>query len=234
MIKILSRIVAALLILLFLSILSLRLILHKKKPEGIAGPEAERIAYEMVEHLNIDAYRSTDIIEWHKNGRKYRWNKLNQRAFIQYDSISIVLNITDYRKSSVEINGQKVNQNLKDELSENAYKYFINDSFWAFAPFKVFDNGTKRSIVTLNNGMTGLLVDYTLGGVTPGDSYLWHLDSLYRPVGFQMWTKVIPIGGIYASWEDWTTTETDFLVSQKHKVYFYNINIDSVQAFNVP
>ena len=120
MIKILSRIVAALLILLFLSILSLRLFLHEKKPEGITGPKAEHIAYEMVERLNIDAYRSTDIIEWYKNGRKYRWNKLNQKAFIQYDSISIVLNITDYQKSTVKINGQNVDQDIKNELSENA------------------------------------------------------------------------------------------------------------------
>lgn len=234
MIRLLARIAAALFILLFLSALALRLILHEKKPQGISGPEAERIAYEMVEHLNVDAYRSTDIIEWYMNGRKYRWNKLNQRALIEYDSIAVVLNISDYKKSRVEINGVPTAGHLKSELSENAYERFINDSFWVFAPFKVFDQGTKRSTVTLDNGKTGLMVEYTSGGVTPGDSYLWHLDSLYRPTGFQMWTKIIPIGGIYASWEDWTTTETDVLISQKHKVFFYTINIDSIQAFNVP
>ena len=89
-------------------------------------------------------------------------------------------------------------EKLVKNLIEKAVKYFNNDSFWLLAPYKIFDKGTKRSLVTLDDGHEGLLVTYTTGGTTPGDSYLWHLDSTGKPVSFQMWVSSLPIDGLEA------------------------------------
>ena len=39
------------------------------------------------------------------------------------------------------------------DFIKTATDYFNNDSFWLVAPFKVYDNGVKRSIVKYNNNL---------------------------------------------------------------------------------
>jgi len=48
---------------------------------------------------------------------------------------------------------------------------------------------------------------HTSGGVTPGDGYLWLLDDNNLPTGYKMWTSIIPVKGMYASWENWKEYE---------------------------
>jgi hypothetical protein len=74
------------------------------------------------------------------------------------------------------------------------------------APYKVRDPGTERKVVNTKMGK-GLLVTYTSGGVTPGDSYLWILDQNNRPVKWKMWVSIIPLGGLEFTWEDWQKHE---------------------------
>ena len=91
-------------------------------------------------------------------------------------------------------------------LEYQAYKYFINDSFWLVAPFKVRDAGVTRSTVSLEDGR-GLLVSYSMGGVTPGDSYLWILDDNGFPKAWKLWTSNVPIGGLSFGWGGWVEKE---------------------------
>jgi hypothetical protein len=72
---------------------------------------------------------------------------------------------------------------------------------------KVFDPGTRRGIVILEDGSEGLLVSYTSGGVTPGDHYLWILEASGLPKAWRMWVNIIPIGGLEFGWTDWTAPE---------------------------
>ena len=91
----------------------------------------------------------------------------------------------------------------KDQLLEKAWKQFANDSFWLVAPFKIFDPGTERLLVDLEDNKKGLLVTYTSGGVTPGDSYLWILNENNIPIAYKMWVNIIPVGGVEFKWTDW-------------------------------
>ena len=79
---------------------------------------------------------------------------------------------------------------------------------------KAFDPGTSRALLKLPNGNDGLLVHYNSGGVTPGDTYLWHLDENGLPVAWQMWVGIIPVGGMQFSWEDWTNPPLPRLAQQ--------------------
>ncbi|MGS0527908.1 hypothetical protein ACU8V7_24695 [Zobellia nedashkovskayae] len=96
--------------------------------------------------------------------------------------------------------------------------FFNNDSFWLVAPFKVFDSGTQRSLVTLEDGSNALMITYSSGGSTPGDSYLWHLGPNGLPESYQMWVSIIPIGGLKATWDDWKIMESGAFLPTSHKL----------------
>ena len=113
--------------------------------------------------------------------------------------------------------GEQVEGKKSDKLIQKAWSFFANDSFWLNAPSKVFDEGTERRLVKLDDGSEALLITYKSGGVTPGDSYLWIVDENGLPTSWKMWVKVVPIGGLSTSWQDWTTTETGAKIALNHQ-----------------
>src|SRR5690606_35178979 len=107
------------------------------------------------------------------------------------------LNLNDASKNKAYVHSFTViDSDLSKELIAKAIKYFNNDTFWLIAPYKVFDRGTERRLVNLENNQKALLVTYTSGGTTPGDSYLWHFDKNGKPTSFQMWVDILPIDGL--------------------------------------
>jgi hypothetical protein len=48
-----------------------------------------------------------------------------------------------------------------------------------------------------------------------------------------MWTKIIPMGGVSATWEDWTVTESGALLSTSHQFAIGNkLYLENVKAYN--
>ena len=198
-------------------------------PTGVKGTQAEQLATKMLNALDDEAYQNTNYIEWTFNRRHhYKWNKAEKTCEVYWKAYKIHLNLNDNSKSEAFENDIKVEGNSSKELIEKAIVYFNNDSFWLVAPYKVLDPGTKRSLVTLENGQEALLVTYTSGGTTPGDSYLWHLDASGKPTSFQMWVDILPIKGLEASWSDWTTTESGAQLPTFHKFIIIGIEITDI------
>ncbi len=106
----------------------------------------------------------------------------------------------------VRENGQVLRGEEADEQLEKAWALWANDSFWLNPAVKCFDEGVERSIVHDSDG-DHLLVQYDEGGVTPGDAYMWYVGEP-RPTAWRMWVKVMPVGGLRASWDDWTQLAT--------------------------
>src|SRR5690606_137362 len=134
--------------------------------------------------------------------------------------------------SSVIKDNKAVMGTAREKLIKKARSFFYNDSFWLVAPFKVFDPGTERSIVSLKDGKQGLLVTYTSGGDTPGDSYLWTLQPNGFPVSFRMWVSIIPIGGIEVGWDAWQVTESGAFLPGKHRIGPITLDIGNVRGYN--
>jgi hypothetical protein len=109
---------------------------------------------------------------------------------------------------------------------------FNNDSFWLVAPYKVFDQGTTRQLVALEGGRDALLVTYSSGGTTPGDSYLWILGDDGLPASYKMWVKIIPIGGLEATWANWQRMESGIMLPTSHQVGPLTLEMGEVRAFN--
>ena len=197
---------------------------NESLPAGTPGKEADELAEKMMLSINKKAFDNTEILKWSFRGKHhYEWKKQEGLVNVSWENASVTVNLNDYSKSIGE----------SPKLIETAIKFFNNDSFWLIAPYKVFDQGVERSIVKID-GKDALLVKYTSGGTTPGDSYLWILDENYTPVYFKMWTQIIPIGGILATWNDLITTDSGIKLPKSHtlSIFGYKINIGEVKAYN--
>jgi len=197
---------------------------NESLPSGTPGIEADELAEKMMLSINKKAFDNTEILKWSFRGKHhYEWKKQEGLVNVSWENASVTVNLNDYSKSIGE----------SPKLIETAIKFFNNDSFWLIAPYKVFDQGVERSIVKID-GKDALLVKYTSGGTTPGDSYLWILDENYTPVYFKMWTQIIPIGGISATWNDLITTDSGIKLPKSHtlSIFGYKINMGEVKAYN--
>lgn len=200
-------------------------------PVGSNPEQADVLAHKMLNALDYEAFQNTNYIEWlFKRRRFYKWQKDKQTCVVNWKDYKVDINLKDYTLSKVYIHNFSVEGEIAKELIDKAVKYFNNDSFWLVAPYKVFDKGTKRSIVTQEDGSQALMVTYTSGGTTPGDTYLWHLDETGKPTSFQMWVSTLPIGGLEASWTDWTTTYSGANLPTFHKLLFLGIELNEVKG----
>lgn len=175
----------------------------KSLPEGTKGPAAEALTDKMLNAINGEAYAQLNYLEWtFRDGHHFAWNKKDNVVTVKWEDFEVQLNPEELSGEATK-NGVALVGDTKQEAVQTAWVYFANDSFWLVAPYKVRDPGTERSIVETEEG-PALLITYTSGGVTPGDSYLWYLDESGKPVAWEMWTSIIPVQGLRTTWEDWT------------------------------
>lgn len=200
-------------------------------PEGRTGKEADALANKMLKAIDNNAYKNTEIIEWSFRGKHfYKWQKQKSIVTISWDKNKVILHTDQPKKSTIFVEGVKV---VNTKILKKAIDFFNNDSFWLIAPYKTFDAGTERRIVNYN-GKEALLVTFTSGGTTPGDSYLWILDKNYIPTSFKMWTKIIPIGGVYATWSELKKTASGIKLPTKHQLSLFGMVLDmgEIKAYN--
>jgi hypothetical protein len=146
--------------------------------------------------------------------------------------MTVILDLNNHNKSKVFAGEQEYNGEQKHEYIHKAESYFNNDSFWLVAPYKVFDQDTERRLVKTEDGKDALLVTYTSGGTTPGDSYLWHLDDTGKPKSYQMWVDILPIDGLEATWDNWITTESGALLPTTHKLLVLDLDMGEVKGLS--
>lgn len=211
----------------FLCIATLLFVIYDEPlPEGEEGIEAEILAEKMLKAVNFAAWDSTVAIKWSfHGGHDYLWDKKRKLVQVKWDQMQVLLNTADVTGKAYK-NGRLLESEQSADALQKAWKYFINDSFWLAAPFKIKDPGTKRSLVKTKDG-DALLVHYSSGGVTPGDSYLWILDEDGSPALWKLWVEIIPIGGMAFSWEKWQTYTTGARLATLHN------GIIDVEIFNV-
>lgn len=200
-------------------------------PHGNEGEKAELLAVKMLDALNFDAFEKTNYIEWtFKNRHHYKWEKDKQICTVYWKDYKVVLHLNTIEKSKAYIHSFIPKEDIEKELIEKAIEYFNNDSFWLVAPYKIFDEGTERRLVTLENGDDALLVTYTSGGSTPGDSYLWEFNDQGKPKSFKMWTSILPLKGVEASWSDWIITESGAQLPTFHRLLFFGMEMGDVKG----
>jgi hypothetical protein len=191
---------------------------NEKRPVGVKGEKAEALAQKMMQAVNKSAWDSTNIVSWtSRAGNSLVWDKTRNFVQVEWKNNKVLLNANTQSGKAWTNQVEVTDAAAAQKLIQSAYKIFINDAFWLNPIAKFYDDGVERSIVTLADGREGLLVSYTIGGVTPGDAYLWLADANGVPTAWQLWVSVLPLGGLEFSWEDWLTLPTGAKVSTMHK-----------------
>ena len=163
--------------------------------------DAELLADKMLKAINKDAYDSIRLIEWSfPRGHRFLWDKEANHVTANWGGNKVSFYPDDLTGTAFVGNTKIEDTEQKNELIQKAWALFANDSFWLVAPYKVREPGTSRAVVETDRG-TGLLVTYSSGGVTPGDSYLWILDDIGKPVAWKMWVSILPVKGLTFTWE---------------------------------
>lgn len=177
-------------------------IASKPLPEGEQGPAAEALTDKMLAAINQSAYDQLNYLEWTFRGaHHFSWNKRANTVVVKWDDFEVNLSPDNLTGTATQ-GGVALSGEMLNEAIQKAWAFFANDSFWLVAPYKVRDPGTSRTLVETEEG-PALLITYSSGGVTPGDSYLWYLDETGRPTAWEMWTSIIPLQGMRVSWEGW-------------------------------
>lgn len=234
MLKKIAKIIGIIVLSLAIVATGLYLLYDKPLPKGEQSTQADELASKMLKAINHTAYDSTRFLSWGFGGRNYVWDKQQDIVDIIWEKKEVRLFTKTPDQSKVSIGGQEIAGDLRREIIADAISRFNNDSFWLVAPHKVFDPETERRLVTMEDGEEALLVTYTSGGSTPGDSYLWLLDDTGRPRAWRLWVSILPIGGIESSWEGWETTESGALLSTKHSMLAMELHMEDVKGWNEP
>lgn len=209
----------------------LYLLNNESLPKGKTGPEADALAQKVLTAINKTAWDTTGAVSWNFAGRhEHLWDRDRHFAEVKWEDYRVLVNINEISGVAYKGGEALADKTENDKLVRTAWEYWANDSFWLNAPAKVFDGGTSRSIVKLEDGSDGLMISYSSGGVTPGDSYLWILDENGLPKSYKMWVQIIPLGGAEATWEDWKTLSTGAKISGFHKLGPLEIEVSNVEG----
>jgi len=220
--------------LIFLALILIALIagwvMHKPRPEVEPSPEADQLARNMMAAVPAEAWDSTRWLRWTFLGQHdYVWDKTRHLVEVRWSDYRVLLDPNTSAGKAWK-KGQALEGEAKAKALDKALAFFFNDSFWLNPVVKAFDPGTRRSIVPLKDGSNGLLVEYTSGGVTPGDAYLWILNDNFRPRVWRMWVSVLPIGGVENTWEGWRQLPTGAWIAPVHKTAIGTMELTGIRG----
>jgi hypothetical protein len=222
------KISAFIILILISTLLGFLYIVSEPLPEGQQGAKAEALTDKIQAAINQTAWDSTAAVSFSFRGsHHYLWDKKRNLVQVKWDDKKVQYDTQTLEGTAYE-NDTQLSDSKKIAAIKKANDYFNNDCFWLIAPFKLRDFGTARSIV-MQDGQETLMITYSSGGSTPGDSYVWLLDQNYMPKAWRMWVSIIPVGGIETSWEDWKTFQNDLKIATNHKGLF-DLKLENVQT----
>lgn len=219
------KIVFSLVALIALALGGLVMSLNSPRPSVEPSPDADLLARRLMHASNTEAWQRTGAVRWDFDGRQqHLWDRHRQLARVRWDDLEVLIDLTD-QSGIVRQGGTKLASEAAEPFLQQAWSHWCNDSFWLNPLAKLFDEGTRRSLVELEDDGQGLWVEYTEGGVTPGDAYLWIPGDRDMPSAWKMWTRILPLQGVEASWDGWITLGTGAKVATRHKIFFLELEL---------
>jgi hypothetical protein len=202
---------------------------HQVRPQGMRGNKADAMAQRIMAAVNTSAWKKTGAVRWTFAGSHHHlWDRQRHLAQVKWDDVEVLLHLYS-KRSIVRVHGKTITGKRAEELREQAYAYWVNDSFWLNPIDKFFDKNVRREIAEDDDGQSGLLIVFPSGGLTPGDAYLWLVDGKTAlPREWRMWVSIIPIGGIATSWQGWQTLSTGAKVATRHKMPLVTLKLENV------
>ncbi|MEQ9367071.1 MAG: hypothetical protein RIF32_22745 [Leptospirales bacterium] len=190
-------------------------------PPGAPGPDADALAAKMLKAINYEAWqKNTAAVGWSFRGdHKHFWDRRRDLVEVQWDEY-----IARFNKNTLQGRVLQKGRLVQDageslELLAKANAYFVNDAFWLNPLFHIESPGVQLSLV----GERSLKVDFSSGGVTPGDTYVFHTDENGLVTEMQLWVSIVPLKGSSATFENYAVSETGV---KSARLYDYLVTID--------
>lgn len=219
--RIIIRGLLALVALIAVALVALALLLRHPMPTGTPGPEADALAHRIASAVGDDAWKRTGAVRFSFGGRNhYLWDRTRELARVRFGDVEVLLD-PNAKRGRATRGGAVVDGAAGQKLVDAAWRRFINDTFWLHPFGKLFDPGVTRALITDDRGKPALLVTFSSGGATPGDSYALFVDDEGLPRAWRMWVSVLPVGGLETSWEQWVTLPTGARAATRHGVGSY-------------
>ncbi len=207
-------------------------VLAEPLPVGAAGAPADLLLERIEQAVGMPAYRNTAAVAFTFRGINRHFADL-RRGFweVRWQEDGGEWAVQRHEKSGSTLVLRDENPlpegPQRTEVALHAYRSQVNDAFW-FHPFQALRApGVERRLV----GERALLVTFTSGGLTPGDSYLFVTDRSFRPEAVRMWVQVLPLRGMRFTFEDWKKTETGFFVSLVRRSNLAEVKLSDVRAY---
>lgn len=194
------------------------------------GARADSLANKIMAATAYTAWQRTAVVGWTFAGKnKHIWDRERKLSRVEWGKYVVLFDHTTMQGKAWE-DGEAVEGEALANLIDKAWDAWANDSFWLNPFEKLYDKGTERAYVKTDEGSDALLITYTSGGNTPGDSYLWIVDATGLPIAVKMWVSIIPIKGLNVSWEDWQTLQTGAKAASKHKMSLITLELTDLKA----
>ncbi|ARA93949.1 hypothetical protein AWN76_012825 [Rhodothermaceae bacterium RA] len=127
---------------------------------------------------------------WDRHSGAYRveWTRGADSTYVA------LFNVNHHRDGQVYLNGEPVPATQNAELLEQAYRRYINDTYWMLMPVKLFDPGVQRTYVPdSSDADTDVIrLSFEQVGLTPGDQYWVYVDRATGRV--KEWAFVLQSG----------------------------------------
>jgi len=198
-------------------------------PAGKAGPEAEELTAKIEAAVRLDAFKRLSAVSFKFGDSRSHFRDLKRRlAEVTYDDARILMDLsTGHFKAYRQ--GTRLTGMAAEDAFKLAYEYHTNDFFW-FNPFYALRApGAERVFVSERE----LLVTFTRGGLTPGDSYLFETDNAGLPMSFRLWVRVLPLKGLAFSFEDWQELDGTYL-ARTHRSPFGEVIVSDIKTYPEP
>jgi len=205
------------------------IVASKPLPKGIEGEKAEELTDKMLASVNLPAWESIRYLSFKFRGNHtYVWDRWYDLVEVCHSDMRILINLKTLEGKAWD-GGRRLEGEEKREAIQKGWEKWCNDSFWLNPFVKVRDKGVIRSHVELDSGNDGLLVTFSQGGVTPGDSFMFELDETGLPISWRMWVSVLPIKGLKFDIEKWVLVD-GALIATRHRILSFGVGVEDVKS----
>jgi hypothetical protein len=192
----------------------------RAKPEGDEGQLAQELAARLEAAVDIPAWKKVGAVRWIFRGKnRHLWDRTRGLALFSSgegkDEVKAMIHVGSKRGIAFR-GGERVSGDDEKKLLEQAYSSWANDSYWLNPIAKLRDKGV--TLAASEDAPDRLVVHFSSGGVTPGDTYAYQLGQDGKPVAWYMWVKILPVKGAKSSFAGWKQLPGGAWISTEHKV----------------
>ncbi|MBE7439776.1 MAG: hypothetical protein HS115_15065 [Spirochaetales bacterium] len=198
-------------------------------PAGKTGADAEALTGRIEAAVRLERFKELQGVSFTFRASRSHFRDLKRHlAEVTYDDLRILMDLNTGRFKAYR-HGTLLEGPAAQDAFKLAYQYHTNDFFWLNPFYALRSPGAERYFVNERQ----LLVTFTSGGVTPGDSYLIETDNAGLPMSVRMWVSTLPLKGLAFSFEDWQELEGTYF-ARKHRSPFGEVIVSDIKTYPGP